>query len=228
MKRWTAILLMLMILFLSGCSESSNASGDAPPADYIWFDQPIFDDYEKYLGFLSEKRASLHKDFVTAEDLFVLGKWSSFRLEWPSYSGQNSYWYSYLLKFPSTAVSGFQEGDISIYHDPENTFFKKRYGDLPKSTLTKADYDNSEWMVRITPREDAFRIVRNGVEYLYIGKGALTAISWELDGIMYVIYDTTENNFDTIDRSSVLGRLLSLDNAEAKAAFNEIKKSLTK
>lgn len=229
MKKAIALILLASLLVLAGCSESSGSGG------VILADETItgnkFSDYDAYLSFVENYNGPFSTKLVIADRLFILGSWKSFSFEWggPPERSVNGQWYAYWLEAPGTSDPVTIQ--VEVYLQPEQAFVKNKTVDpLPTGILTEADYENAESMAWLQPRDESFRIIRNGVTYSYLRTGELLGVLIEVDGILYYICpdDRKESKMEDLHQTSVLGRLLSLDEATAKAAYDEIKASLTK
>ena len=225
MKIHRFLFLLLALLLLSGCSDtpyeteasSSQEALSGSPA-------PIIESYDSYQNMLS-KGIGIPEGFITFDRLSVFGQWNHFVFDCLVPSGNHGIWYRYNLKMP--AIDGTIEHEICIYHQPEKTFGQSFIKKRTKSKLTNADCENYESMYQIEPRKEKFYIERNGVIYIYITRGELLCLTFELNGIQYYI-DVSKPLLNSLDKNSVLARLLSLDEDVAKEAYNEITASLTK
>ena len=235
MKKVIALFLLATILLLAGCSKPSETNTNMIFADELCYGYKT-SDYEAYVNYIGDyiqRDLPLSNKLITAEQLFVLGSWKSFSLEWGEepWKSANGQWYVYWLEAPG--VSDPVAIRVCVYLQPEQTFVKGKYAaELPAETLSAADYEHAESMAQLQPKGKDFKIERNDVTYLYYRKGKLNGVLIEVDCILYDIHEqelpSDRNPLRNIDESSVLGRLLSLDEDVAKEAYNEIKASLTK
>ena len=224
MKKCVAMLLLLAVLFLSGCSDTPYETEASSSQEALCgWPPPKIESYDSYQNMLS-KGLGIPEGFITFDRISVFGQWNYFVFDCLVPSGNRGIWYRYNLKMP--AIDGTIEHEISIYHQPEKAFGQSFIKERTKSKLTNADCENYESMYQIEPRKEKFYIERNGVTYIYVTQGELLSVSWELDGIQYYISVNKLRN--SLDKNSVLGRLLSLDEDIAKEAYKEIKASLTK
>jgi len=236
MKKAIALFLLASLLLLAGCSKPSETNTTMILGEEMDYGYKT-SDYEAYVNYIEDyiqRDLPLSNKLITAEQLSVLGSWKSFSLEWgeePEKS-KNGQWYVYWLEAPG--VSYPVAIQVNVHHQPEQAFAKKVIADyVPAETLSAADYEHAESMAQLQSKDKSFKIERDDVTYLYYQNGKLDAVLIEVDGILYDIHedDLTFNGTSQLldlDKTSVLARLLSLDEATAKAAYEEIKAALTK
>lgn len=218
MKKTAIILLVVGCLLLSACTGTSVLTEEG--ANLCKGDM-FFGDYSDYKEFFSSAKG-LHKKFVTWDQVSVLGEVNTFTLV--SVDPEN-YQYRYNIKISSLGKSL----TLYIFHTPEATYTYKD-GELNQPVLQIAE--NTENLSRQPSQDFSFLIKRDIFIYSYIPDGTLMGILWEMNGILFELYDNSHKWKDDRDEwktgviNSIMSGLLSVDEAEANAAFEEIKQAL--
>lgn len=214
MKR-LIIVVLLCSLFLGGCVFSrSEQNTEMMPT------QPTNDDsscmqipnlyytYDEYNAYISKNSDKLPADFITWDDISILG-------EVRSIGFSNWTYYRY-----SIWDSAGQSLMIEVNHAPKIQDKKQLTFSadmLVGNTLRDVHSDNKE----------PFTVIRNGVEYGYSIVGRLITVTFYKDNIQYKISGNTYN-YPTDRTDTFLGKLISADEAVANAALAEFAEKLSK
>ena len=129
------------------------------------------------------------------------------------------------FEFPNQYKYSFcDDGERDIYltitHLSDNSSGSASTSEYSLATVT----DDMTSMMKKSASKTESVINRNGLEYYYSVKGELSRIAWCSDGIQYKINGQLHHR--GVYNNSLFKRLISIDETEANAAFEEIKQAL--
>ena len=213
MKRLMLIWIVIAVLLLPACSNNQSIGGEnnlltqgsAATGELMsWVKVPVAYTWKEYYALMP----SVHKlvpNFIHLESVSFFGNFLGFNPV-PN-SGGTQYAYTF----------GDTEGnDIQLLITHTTTQDSISTQEYPLASVTP--YMTS---MRSAPVSENCIIVRNGVEYHYNKFGSMYTMVWHHNGVTYQIAgNLTQYNI------SIYNRLVSISEAEAAAAFAEIKQSL--
>lgn len=230
MKKTLSLLFAALLILLSGCNSVSNGTDitgiDINGCSTGEFEQYYCSTVEEYDQFI-EKWNTESKSFRTwrkLPDNFVY--WENVPL-----IGDFAYFYQY-SNFPDSygydivdKNRNFIYFNVSHVADSFTSKLEIATGAITTSMTSMAHNPNIPVDTNIFT---VTLIERNGIEYYYDSLGYLSFILWEIDGVEFKLsgdflagqYKVPEGCFDFY-------RLFSMDEAEASAAFEEIKQLLS-
>jgi len=214
MKKMIAILFAVLILLLAGCSatpDTTQANTDGFANISFGHFYEVQDSEAGYHNYLEKYQKQIREDFVHLDDLPPLGSFTGFvpiPFEFP-----NQYKYSF-------CDDGERDIYLTITHLSDNSSGSASTSEYSLATVT----DDMTSMMKKSASKTESVINRNGLEYYYSVKGELSRIAWCSDGIQYKINGQLHHR--GVYNNSLFKRLISIDETEANAAFEEIKQAL--
>ena len=167
-----------------------------------------FDNIEDYNAYASQENlATYSQNFIYASALKCLGEFSLYYYE-PIY-WQNEYEYHLTDVNSVTLRFEISENQSSVYTDQERP-------------VRDALPENMVDMTQTDPTVGAFYYNRNGLQYCYSKTGMLANIQWVDNNIRFQL-DWSPHNYPMDGEDTIVKRLLSLDDAVAMDAWDELK-----
>lgn len=203
MKRILIASLLCAVLLLSACSTIINKDGNDGYVAEACESNTVnsLEAYESYIESVQKKRPP---NFVPWSSLSQLGEFEAF-----SFNGYYDF-YTYGIR---DSAGHFIK--IHIDHSPELSATAKK-----TSTVTNDMTD----MYRISGKDPAAVIKRGSYEYCY-SYGSLDYIDWYADGIHFRLVGFWGSYPEGFTNTHMM-KVLSINEAEANAAFAEITKNL--
>ena len=211
------VVVLLCALFLSGCTVSQgDQNTDSTPAPITDNNSACealltLDTYEEYTAFVSENGDKLPAGFVTWDNITILGEVTG--IVFFSWTDYTTYAYSFV------DGTGLHIG-LTVRHTPkveEKKIVTFNPAMLKGDTLVKIHAES----------EEPLTVIRNGVEYGYSLGGYLITITFYKNNIQYTINDAIYD-YPSKQTDTLVGKLISADEAVANAALEELTEKLSK
>ena len=211
MRKILAIILVIVSVVMgvfsyrvSLSSLDSNTTISAAPQKYVGLNE--------YDAFLNSGMVDLNSNFVKWEDISFLGEFDYMQI---SLGGMYEY------HFKSSGMSIVLKLYLNSDEWQDNHPWTKGRISVPYSS----QMDSMRYYTSDAPKNNSVKIIRHSIAYRYSKDGNLSKITWVENGIEYVL--NVDGYFsDYPDDDTVIGRLLSSDNAVAKSAVKELEAQL--